>query len=571
MSQEFGAAQQKPPRRRSATRYLALGAFVLIVAFAFASSARRSRTPRAPAAGVTSVPPAPSSSESDAVVPVVAAIVQPGTVTETARLTGSLKTDENVVLSTKLAGKVAMLRVREGDHVRAGQLVVQMDDSENRAQRARALGAVHAAEAKLAQTRAGTVVKDTGAEEDYAKARAATAAAREKLTELQHSAQIQDTMSETRVRTAQAGLQSAKEHLKEMQQGSRRQELLMADQAVRRAQVDLENARRANVRRQQLFQEGAISQQDADDAQRAYEVAQLQLQDAQQQRSLTQEGPRTEEIRMAEQQVTQAEQTLQEAEANRAQREMSQNEVAAARESLRQAESVERAARAGLVQKRLSEEDVRSAAATVEQLKGDVAYYDELVRQARIISPVSGTVTQKLVNQGEFVGLGGKLLNIVSPESLFLEGIASERQLPFLRPGQAAQVTVDARPGRVYAGTVREILPLAEGLSRSTRVRIALRLPDQRVDELPVGAFARATLPVARRSGVLTIPNEAVLSEAGVDYVFRIVEGRAKRTNIELGIRDGGRVQITSGLRAGDQIVTAGSPAVVDGARVSVK
>ena len=93
--------------------------------------------------------------------------------------------------------------------MRAGQLVAQMDDSENRAQRERALGAVHAAEAKLAQTQAGTVVKDTGAEEDYAKARAATAWAREKLTEVEHSARIQDTMAETRVRTAQSVLESA--------------------------------------------------------------------------------------------------------------------------------------------------------------------------------------------------------------------------------------------------------------------------------------------------------------------------------------------------------------------------
>jgi membrane fusion protein (multidrug efflux system) len=88
------------------------------------------------------------------------------------------------------------------------------------------------------------------------------------------------------------------------------------------------------------------------------------------------------------------------------------------------------------------------------------------------------------------------------------------------------------------------------------------------VAELPVGAFARATLPVTRRNGVLAVPAEAVLSEAGVNYVFRVVNGRAKRTNIETGIHEGDLVQVTSGLRVGDEVVTAGSPAVVDGARV---
>jgi RND family efflux transporter MFP subunit len=544
-------------------RYLAIAAVLAVIAMA-ASGMRNRRS-----SSVTTAPAAKdaSTASTEVAIPVIAAVVEPSSLTESMRLTGSLKTDENVVLSTKLAGKVAMLAVHEGDQVKAGQLVARLDDMEQRAQRDRAAGAVRAAEAKLAQTKVSTIVKDTGAQEDYARARAATAGARQKLLQLQRAARIQDTAAETRVRTAQAGLQSSNEHLKMLRTGSRRQELQMAEQAVLHAQIDLENARHNYERRQQLLKDGAISQQDAEDSQKLYELAKVTLANAQEQRSMTQEGPRSEEIRMAEQQVAQSEQALQDAEANRAQREMSQDEVAAARESVRQAEAAERSARAGLVQKQLSQEDVRTAAATVDQLRGDVAYYNELVRQTRIIAPVSGTVTQRLVNPGEFVSLGAKLITLVSRESLFLEGIASERQLPSLRPGQTAQVTVDARPGRTYAGVVREVIPVAEGLSRSSRVRIAIRGGR----DLPVGGFARATLPVATHTGIVVVPNDAVLSEAGVNYVFTIVDGKARRRNIELGIREGDRVKVVSGLRPGDRVITAGSPAVVDGARVSIK
>jgi membrane fusion protein, multidrug efflux system len=196
-----------------------------------------------------------------------------------------------------------------------------------------------------------------------------------------------------------------------------------------------------------------------------------------------------------------------------------------------------------------------------------VAYYDELVHQTRIIAPVSGTVIQRLVNPGEFVSLGAKLLTLVSRDSLFLEAIASERQLPSLRSGQPARVTVDARPGHIYEGVVREVIPVAEGLSRSSRVRIAIRGGQ----DLPVGGFARATLPVAQRTGIVVMPNDAVLSEAGVNYVFTIINGKAVRRNVELGIREGDRVQVVSGLRIGDRVITAGSPAVVDGARVQTQ
>jgi HlyD family secretion protein len=491
-------------------------------------------------------------------------VVQPGTLTETLRITGSLKTDENVVLSTKLAGKVAMLAVKEGDTVRAGQLVAQLDDSEQRAQRDRAVGAVRAAEARLSQARVGGTAKDTSAEMEYARAKAAVAAAQARLTQDEHAARIAETAAATRVRTAQAGLQSAKERLTMLHEGSRRQEVRMAEQAVQRAQIDVADARRRFNRRDQLFKEGAISEQDVDDSRREMEQAQVRLADAQEQRSMTQEGPRTEEVRMAEQQVTQAEQSVQDAEANRAQAAISQEQVAASREALHQAQAAERSAKAGLVQSRLTQEDVRTAAATVEQLRGDVAYYDELIRQTRIMAPVSGTITQKMVNEGEFVALGAKLLTLVSRDSLFLEAVASERQLPLLQTGQPARITVDARPGHIYGGAVREILPVAEGLSRSSRVRISLRGGR----DLPIGAFARATVPVARHSNVITIPSDAVLSEAGVNYVFAVADDRARRRNVELGIREGNRVEITSGLRTGDRIITAGSPAVVDGARV---
>jgi multidrug efflux pump subunit AcrA (membrane-fusion protein) len=68
---------------------------------------------------------------------------------------------------------------------------------------------------------------------------------------------------------------------------------------------------------------------------------------------------------------------------------------------------------------------------------------------------------------------------------------------------------------------------------------------------------------------VIAVPAAALQSEAGIDFVFAIENGRARRRNVELGIRDSDRVEVLSGLREGDRIVTSGSPAIVDGSRVS--
>jgi multidrug resistance efflux pump len=342
----------------------------------------------------------------------------------------------------------------------------------------------------------------------------------------------------------------------------------MAEQAVRRAQIDMLSAQRNYNRREQLLKEGAISAEDAEESRRLLELARVQLANAEEQRSMTQEGPRSEEVRMAEQQVTQAEQALQDAEAQRAQREISREEVVASQEAVRQAQAAERSARAGLLQSRLTEQDVRTAVATREQLRADVAYYEELLSQTRIVAPVSGTVTRKYVNAGEFVGpQNSKIISLVSRDSLYFEALVSERQLQKLRTGQPARIAVDMRPGRVYSGVVREILPVSEGVNRSSRVRVSLRGGQ----DLPIGAFARATIPVARKTNVVSVPADALLSEAGVSYIYVIEGERARRRNVQTGIRDGARVEITSGLKSGDRIITAGSPAVVDGGRVKAQ
>src|SRR5262249_48012881 len=121
-------------------RYLAIAAVLAVILVAMTGMrGRRS-------ASVTTTPGANGNSPAtiEVAIPVVAGVVQPSSLTEQMRITGSLKTDENVVLSTKLAGKIAMLAVREGQKVQAGQLLARLDDAEQRAQRDRALGAVRA-------------------------------------------------------------------------------------------------------------------------------------------------------------------------------------------------------------------------------------------------------------------------------------------------------------------------------------------------------------------------------------------------------------------------------------------
>jgi multidrug efflux pump subunit AcrA (membrane-fusion protein) len=75
-------------------------------------------------------------------------------------------------------------------------------------------------------------------------------------------------------------------------------------------------------------------------------------------------------------------------------------------------------------------------------------------------------------------------------------------------------------------------------------------------------------VPVARREGALVVPAAAVQSQGGISFVFVNENGVARRRDVTVGLRDQDRVEITAGLKAGDQVIASGSPAIADGTKI---
>ena len=154
-------------------------------------------------------------------------------------MTGTLKTDESISLSTRATGLVKKIFAKEGDHVRKGQLLVLLDDSDLRAQRDRDVATLHAAESRLAQAVTNKGIKNTAADAEFRRDQQALASARTRLDQAKSLAGIAGTEAETRVASAKAHQQAARERLKQRQEGSRRQEQAPAEAAVARADVQV--------------------------------------------------------------------------------------------------------------------------------------------------------------------------------------------------------------------------------------------------------------------------------------------------------------------------------------------
>ena len=502
-------------------------------------------------------------------------------------VSGDLKTDEDVRIGSRIAGRVARVNAKEGDRVTRGQVLVQLDDRELRAQIDRAKGVLSGARAKLSLARNQRVWKDTSAQSDFDRAKADVRAAKARVQQAETTAKMVEVQTKTEVETAQSGVNVATERLTIARDLTRRQELRQAQLAVDQAQtqvaqakVDLENARSVFERRDMLFKKDAISREEVDEAERRFKSAQAELKVieagaavAAQKLELAKEGTRPEEVRVAEETLRSAQDTLAQAKANQSKKRVAEDNVTAARSALEQAEAQLRSAEAGLTQTKMSEDEIRSAAATVAQAQADIAVYQTQLDDLTIRAPVSGVVSTRQVNAGETVTTGTQLMNLVALDTVYLEAQVPELDVSLLRPGTAARVTIDSLPGRTFGATVRELIPVAERSSKIFRVRVAVL--GSREGRLPAGGHARAMVAVGTHASAVVLRKDAVLTESGENYVWLLARGEggasaAKRQAITVGLVDDRYVEITSGVQPGDEVILAGSPAIIDGTPVSV-
>jgi multidrug efflux pump subunit AcrA (membrane-fusion protein) len=502
-------------------------------------------------------------------LPVVPAAVRQKDMLQVLQVTGTLRTDQDVRVGSRIAGKVVRVDVKEGDRVRPGQLLVTLDDSEINAQLARAQGAYRAAKAKQSQLVNGREARISELKQGLEQAKAGVRSAQAKLEQAKSAASVTETQIDAQEHTAEENLKAAKERYKMVQDGAREQEKAQAALAVQQAQVEMLNAQAFYDRRAQLFSRGLIAREEVDEAGTKRQVAEAAYKAAKERQSMTM-GSRTEEVRVAEAQFHAAEQALNEARGARSRKAMSEQEVRSTEAQLAQAQAARDTAQAALTQLPAIDDEIHAAEAAVAQSQADIAFYQTQKRDTKVYAPVRGVISAKMVNPGETVSPNAPLMNIVAMEAIYLEAQVPELDLGQVRQGLTASVTIDSLPSKKFIGTLREIIPVADPAVKAFRVRVALvaRAGDP---PFPAGSFARADIHVGRRQGALVIPKSAIKSEMGQRFVYTIVNGCAKRTSIQVGLTDDTNAEVLQGLALGDQVIAVGSPAIADGTPVTTQ
>lgn len=185
-----------------------------------------------------------------------------------------------------------------------------------------------------------------------------------------------------------------------------------------------------------------------------------------------------------------------------------------------------------------------------------------------IRAPFDGIVGLRKVSPGDYLTAGADIVGIEHIDLLKVDFSVPELALADLAVGQTVTLTVDALPGRRFEGKVYAIDPLIEAKGRSIAIRAQI---DNAKRDLRPGLFARISLVTQRIEGALLVPEEAIVPVGADKFVFRVSDGKAAMTRVEIGLRRTGEVQVTRGLSAADMVVTAGQIKLRDGAPVAVQ
>jgi HlyD family secretion protein len=219
------------------------------------------------------------------------------------------------------------------------------------------------------------------------------------------------------------------------------------------------------------------------------------------------------------------------------------------------------------VQQVTGTEQVKAAEAQVNTAK---AHYDSMNVQlayAQIRSPINGVVSDRQVYPGELAQPGQPLVTILDISRIVARANIPIKQASFVKVGRQATVT---SPDGVVTGTVTVVSPAVDATTTTVEVWVSAENPGEK---LKPGATVRLSIRADLIRDAILVPSSAILNsdEGGEKVMLFGADNKAHERKVNVGIREGNRVQILSGLSEGDKVITSGGLGLEDKAKVVEK
>ncbi len=187
--------------------------------------------------------------------------------------------------------------------------------------------------------------------------------------------------------------------------------------------------------------------------------------------------------------------------------------------------------------------------------------------KTEIRAPFKGVLGLRKISAGAYMKPGDDIVTLEDLSALKLDFRVPEMFLSKLKTGQELTIRVDAYPGASFSGKIYAFEPGVDERTRTIVVRAGI--PNSEA-KLRSGMFARVDVLLATRPIALVVPEQAIWPQGKDVFVYKVADGKAALTKIELGVRRPGEVEVVKGLSAKDMVVTDGQLKLRDGAAVTV-
>jgi multidrug efflux pump subunit AcrA (membrane-fusion protein) len=188
-------------------------------------------------------------------------------------------------------------------------------------------------------------------------------------------------------------------------------------------------------------------------------------------------------------------------------------------------------------------------------------------KEASLETPISGWLTKKYFDTGAHVTPGMTLFQIADYHRVKLVIQIPEAEISRVKTGAGAHISIDAWPDQKFIGSVSQMSPTVDYLSRTVKTEISLKNPGMKIRP---GMYARARINIKRHVKAIVIPTTAIIERETGTMVFVVENGLAAVRQIMVELDMGETSSVKSGLSFGDKLIVAGQHTVAQGSAVEV-
>jgi RND family efflux transporter MFP subunit len=212
-------------------------------------------------------------------------------------------------------------------------------------------------------------------------------------------------------------------------------------------------------------------------------------------------------------------------------------------------------------------DNVRSLKASLLDRRASYELAKKKLADAAIRAPVAGSISERLVQPGEFIRENTPVVTIVQMNPLKLKTAIQEKFASVIKIGQSVEFVVEAYPQEVFKGEVAYISPAVDQTTRTFPVEVLVSNNDRR---LKPGFFAKGIVATKLDDNVAALDDDAISTLAGVSSVYVIEDGKIRQQTVALGTRKGQLVEITSGLKGSETLAASSLNQLATGTSVTI-